>query len=326
MKKAPSSRTLTQCLNLLRHCTIIYDSVFPPHSSLLPSLLRSLPPLTQSFGCRFAPPRFAPPRFAPPRFAPPHFAPPHFAPPRFAPPRFTPSLLQDTLLTNELVYWQSAITDPNCFAIIELVATEVSKSTKVVSGQYGCGWSLLQPFGDVSLKDVTNMDTSEDGYLPLKIYGGTPRKLRFLTKNDYYRLDEIAIVGCKVRYKLNTHTKLTKLLKDSNLFPENELVGASDIVAGLETNKIRYPDDRGTFKGAIIGGDASGSKKSWNFAPELHPKLAPKLNLLFKNLTVMIPERDTYERNLITSLNAQIPEEEVFKEEVSFRLSSSPPC
>jgi hypothetical protein len=186
-------------------------------------------------------------------------------------------LLVASLLASQLVYWQSSITDPNCFAIIELVATEVSKSTKVVSGQYGCGWALLQPFGDVSLKDVTNMDTSEDGYLPLKIYGGTPRKLRFLTKNDYYRLDEIAIAGCKVRYKLNTHSKLTKLLKDSNLFSENELVGASDIVAGLEASKIRYPDSRGTFKGAILGGDASGNKKNWQVRMDEEPRDAPFL-------------------------------------------------
>ena len=59
------------------------------------------------------------------------------------------------LLVNEVVYWNSSIVDPNCFAVVELVATEVDDSSGVVIGQYGCGWSMLQPFGDMGIKDIS---------------------------------------------------------------------------------------------------------------------------------------------------------------------------
>ena len=44
------------------------------------------------------------------------------------------------LVTNEVVYWTSMLADPNCFAVLELVATEFDRNSNVVIGQYGCGW------------------------------------------------------------------------------------------------------------------------------------------------------------------------------------------
>ena len=151
--------------------------------------------------------------------------------------------------------------------------------------------------------------------MPLKIYGGTPRKLRFLTKDEFYRLDEIAVKGCKIRYKLNTHSRLVRVIRDAKLFKENELIGATDTVAGLEATKVKYPDGRGTVKGAILGGDCTGSRRNWQLSPELRPKLAQSFNLQFKGISVTIPDRDEYERGLLSSLNEQMPEEEVFREE-----------
>ena len=119
------------------------------------------------------------------------------------------------------VYWHSSISDPNCFAVIELVATEINSDTGIIAGQYGCGWSMMQPFGDGGIKDIsTESKLGEEGFHPLKVYSRTPRKLRFLTKEDYYRLDEIAVPSCRIRYKINTHEKLMKVIRSSKLFSE----------------------------------------------------------------------------------------------------------
>ena len=155
------------------------------------------------------------------------------------------------------------------------------------------------------------------GYQPLKVYSGTPRKLRFLTKEDFYRLDEIAVSGCRVRYRLNTHERLAKTLKSAPLFEENELVGAADAVGGLEMTKVKFPDERGIIKGPILGGDASGSKKNWQMTPALRPGLAPNFTMTLKKLAVTIPDRDDFERRLLSSLNENVPEEEVYKEEAN---------
>jgi hypothetical protein len=228
----------------------------------------------------------------------------------------SPPKKSEVLLINELVYWQSSIADPNCFAIIELVATEVDNGSDVVVGQYGCGWAMMQPFGDAGIRDIsTESKLGEEGFHPLKVYSGTPRKLRFLTKEDYYRLDEIALSSCRIRFKINTHERLMKVIRSNKLFAENELIGASDSVGGLEISKIKFPDERGIIKGPIIGGEASGSKKNWQMSPALRPSLAPTFNLSLKNISITIPDRDEFERNLLSSLNSNVPDEEVYKEE-----------
>jgi len=228
----------------------------------------------------------------------------------------SPPKKSDVLLVNEVVYWNSSIVDPNCFAVLELVATEVDDSSGVVMGQYGCGWSMLQPFGDTGVKDISlENKLGEEGYQPLKVYSGTPRKLRFLTKEDFYRLDEISVSGCRVRYRLNTHERLAKMLKSAPLFEENELVGAADPIGGLEMSKVKFPDERGIIKGPILGGEAFGSKKNWQMTPSLRPGLAPNFTMTLKKLAVTIPDRDNFERQLLSSLNENVPEEEVYKEE-----------
>lgn len=76
----------------------------------------------------------------------------------------SPPKKSDVLLVNELVYWQSSIADPNCFAIIELVATEVDTNSDVIVGQYGCGWAMMQPFGDAGIRDIsTESKLGEEG-------------------------------------------------------------------------------------------------------------------------------------------------------------------
>ena len=76
----------------------------------------------------------------------------------------------ENLLFNEVVYWSSSVVDPNCFSVIELVATEVDNSSGVVMGQYGCGWAMLQPFGDVGIKDISlENKLGEEGKAPLPI-------------------------------------------------------------------------------------------------------------------------------------------------------------
>ena len=116
-------------------------------------------------------------------------------------------------------------------------------------------------------------------------------------------------------YKLSTHSLLAKQCKDVNLFQENELVGAGENVSGLEVSKYRLPDERGTIKAPCLGGEVNGTKKSWHVTPAIKPKTAPSFKLEVSKLKVTIPYRDDYERKLLSSLNSQMPTEEVYREE-----------
>ena len=66
-----------------------------------------------------------------------------------------------------------------------------------------------------------------------------------------------------------------------------------------------------------MGGVASGSKKNWQMTPALRPGLAPQFAVTLKKLSVTIPNRDEFERQLLVSLNENVPDEEVYREEAN---------
>ena len=55
---------------------------------------------------------------------------------------------------NEIVYLISRITDPSCVAVIEIVASKEDTRKKMVVAQYGCGWTMLNIFGNGHVADI----------------------------------------------------------------------------------------------------------------------------------------------------------------------------
>lgn len=53
---------------------------------------------------------------------------------------------------DEIFYWYSRVTDQDCMAVVELVASEIEPTYGVALNQYACGWTILRPFGNESLK------------------------------------------------------------------------------------------------------------------------------------------------------------------------------
>jgi hypothetical protein len=53
---------------------------------------------------------------------------------------------------DEILYWYSRVADQECMALLELVASEVEPRYGVVMNQYACGWTMLRPFGNQSMK------------------------------------------------------------------------------------------------------------------------------------------------------------------------------
>lgn len=55
----------------------------------------------------------------------------------------------------EVVYIVSRITDPSCVAVVEIVASKEDVRKDMVVAQYGCGWTMLNIFGNVHLPDIS---------------------------------------------------------------------------------------------------------------------------------------------------------------------------
>jgi len=128
---------------------------------------------------------------------------------------------------------------------------------------------------------------------------------------------QIALPGTRIMYKLGTHSKLSKLLQSTPVLRPNELVSASENVSGLDIQKYRMPDARGTVKAPCLGGTVSGTKKAWYVSPVLRPKMAPTAKLEFSSIVINIPEREEYERSLLSSLSDGMPSEEIYREETT---------
>mmetsp|Transcript_34093 Transcript_34093/g.50049 ORF Transcript_34093/g.50049 Transcript_34093/m.50049 type:complete len:1438 (+) Transcript_34093:97-4410(+) len=201
-----------------------------------------------------------------------------------------------SLETNELVYFQSKIMDPNCFAVIELVATKHDLQQQKITGQYACGWALMKPFVcDTSTMNLNKQKSEGESILSLNVIGGTPRKLLTMKRDS---IDEI---GDKRVATINI--SFSKIQLEPNLVQENEIIGADCPVAGLQTCCFTYPDDRGKINDACIGGELMKNGASWLLNPCVSPALASTYRLMVNNSKVSIHRRLEYEESLLHYVN-----------------------
>lgn len=47
---------------------------------------------------------------------------------------------------NEIVYMISRLADPSCIGVVEIVVSRISTQKKLVTAQYGCGWTIINLF------------------------------------------------------------------------------------------------------------------------------------------------------------------------------------
>lgn len=79
---------------------------------------------------------------------------------------------------------------------------------------------------------------------------------------------------------------------------------------GLKINELSSPPSRrrGGRAGRRGGGGASEGGGRWNLSP-VRPRLAMCLEFRLSELRVIIPERESYERDLLRHLGEDIPDQ-----------------
>ncbi|CAM9099649.1 unnamed protein product, partial [Hapterophycus canaliculatus] len=215
----------------------------------------------------------------------------------------------------ELVYWYTAFEDPNCVAVVELVATIMDNGNGIQVGQYGCGWTFIQFFGPNEPEAVQHRD----------VYRGSPRNLLFFEQGDWGSVGETVIPGCSLWFTLSVWESL---LKARHLFRLDEIISAVDVLPGMQARKIAVPDKPakfGPFLGLTIdedskppsrrrGGGGRGFQGGgrWIMSP-VRPRLAACLELRLSALRVIIPGRGGYERDLLKHLGEDTPDQEIVK-------------
>jgi len=183
---------------------------------------------------------------------------------------------------NEVVNWYTYIDDPRTCVLVELVATETNPELNIAVDSFACGWTVLQP-SPFGRRGIPSVDSREEGessdqllargaYLTARVFKGTPRSL--LAADSKASLDEVLAsleeensstsAAAVLRYQLVTHHAL---LKARSLFAENELVGSSDVVPGLQLRRAAGEKHRriAAFGHSVVdtasGGTVSKSRK-----------------------------------------------------------------
>ncbi|CAM9507971.1 unnamed protein product, partial [Chrysoparadoxa australica] len=151
-----------------------------------------------------------------------------------------PDDLDLSTVHKDVVYWCSSYEDPNCLAVLELVATEVDEASGMEVGKYGCGWTFIQLFGPNDPEAQTQRD----------VYRGSPRNLLFFEERDFQRVGETAIPGCVLWFRMEI---FDKLLAAKHLFSTDEIVSASDEVAGLAHRQLIVPYQDEPLSGPSLG-------------------------------------------------------------------------
>eukprot|EP00903_Cladosiphon_okamuranus_P007182 g6974.t1 len=231
--------------------------------------------------------------------------------------------MEVTTRHEEIVYWYTGFEDPNCIAVVELVATVMDTVNGIQEGQYGCGWTFIQFFGPNEPEAVQHRD----------VYRGSPRNLLFFEQGDWGSVGETVIPGCSLWFTLSVWESL---LKARHLFRPDEIISATDVLPGMQTKQITVPDKPvkfGPFLGLKVDelsgppsrrrggragrrggriGSASDGGGRWNLSP-VRPRLAVCLEFRLSALRVIIPGRDGYERDLLRHLGEDIPDQEIVK-------------
>jgi Ca2+-binding EF-hand superfamily protein len=213
-----------------------------------------------------------------------------------------------TTVHKDLAYFYSSFEDPNCLAVVELVATEFDPKAEVEVGSFGCGWTFIQVFGPTDPEAQTQRD----------VYRGTPRSLLFFDAGDFQRVGETAVPGCTLSFHLSV---FTKLLAARHLIRENEIVGALDVVAGLDVRPQHVPSGAEPVVGPCLGrkieqgtkGKRKGAYAQMWMPLPARPHLAPAYELRVNGVRIMIPDRLAYEDSMLRSLGQELPSVEIVK-------------
>ena len=175
------------------------------------------------------------------------------------------SIVKMSVTLNDLVFWYTYIDDKNTLAVIELVATEFDGAQQIKLAQYACGWTFLKPFGQIGCIAGNSTETqgayvdvrndradlhSDESYSSTHIFKRTPRVLAFLSDAEFAQLDETAFEDTRIQYRVLQHQRL---LQARHLIYENELVGPSDIVAGMRPTAVPGPVGTGNSRIAALG-------------------------------------------------------------------------
>ena len=208
-------------------------------------------------------------------------------------------------ILNELLYFRLKCFGPNCYAVLELIATEYTSST--VHGQYGCGWGLIR------------LDFSENG--ETVIHQGTPRELLF-SDNVQELQQSLPKTISTVQYTLSRAAgNMNQICSDLTLIEDNEIIAASEVVPGLKYITFRSFDERGTTSASCFGGDAVRTDDSlWHFTPAAHLTLARTFAIHISSVKLRFPKegRMEYEKKLIESLMKSLPSIEISEKKTSF--------
>ncbi|RHY33989.1 hypothetical protein DYB32_001225 [Aphanomyces invadans] len=120
----------------------------------------------------------------------------------------------------------SDVVDPNCVAVVELVAFEKDPASSLTTASHGCGWCLLPMFGQKLLGLAHET-------LTVNVFAGSPRHLYVVNQADWQNQTKVA--GCKLLYHVHLHDGLTKL---HALVRKNEIVSSLDKIPGLKGDNL----------------------------------------------------------------------------------------
>lgn len=210
-----------------------------------------------------------------------------------------------TFRLNELLYFRLKYFGPNCYGVLELIATEYTSS--VVNGQYGCGWGLIR------------LDFSEtDG---VTIYQGTPRELLFADSVQELQ-QSLARTSSTIQCVLSRAAEnINQICNDLTLIEDNEIIAASEVVPGLKPILIHSLDKRDTTLASCFGGDKIRVDNFlWHYIPATNLTLARKLKINISSAKLHFPNetRHEYEKKLLDSLIKSLPSIEISEKNTSF--------
>ena len=223
---------------------------------------------------------------------------------------------------DDIFYWYSRIADGECYLIVEVVANEIHPiHEKVILNQYACGWTILHPFGNDSVKEAADDDEdSRQTFEPADLYRGSPRQILFFNeKSDWMDLYENRrLHSSKIQFRLRKHRKL---LRAMHLFRENEMITSEELIPGLKnllSTKDMIGDDKKNDEDISPRRKAKrkhhrqrklqmiSSHENYIISPA-KPILAPELSININVVKISIPDRLVLEEALKNHARRGLP-------------------
>ncbi|CAK4477563.1 unnamed protein product [Aphanomyces euteiches] len=141
-------------------------------------------------------------------------------------PELKPDDCKADVLIEISVAFISDVVDPNCVAVVELVAFEKDRASLLTRAAHGCGWCIMPMFGQ---KLAGNVGST----LTVAVFQGSPRNLWVVAPKDWQTQDKVP--GCKLLYYVRQYDPLAKV---SSLLRKNELVSSRDRIPGLRADNL----------------------------------------------------------------------------------------